>query len=770
MWRLVARNSSRPLRQLSTKADPVPTVGHEFRVGDELHGYRVRRIEDVPELAIRAYDLRHESSGAEHLHLARNDSNNCFSLTFRTTPQDSTGVAHILEHLVLCGSERFPCRDPFMKMTQRSLATFLNAMTWPDATMYPFSSTNPKDFANLMEVYLDAVFFPKLRYLDFIQEGWRLEHEDVHDKNSKLCLKGVVFNEMKGAFSSSSQVYYRYLLNGLFPDNTYAHESGGDPCVIPQLSYPQLTEFYKTHYHTSNARFMTYGSFPLETHLEMINNRVLSKFKSDPAVREVSKVHLQPKWSSPKHMTLECAPDPFAPFPEKQTTASVSFLLNDVGDPTENFELSVISHLLVNGPNSPFYKALITAGLGMDFSPGTGLWDYTRQAAFSVGAMGMTSEDAEKLQEIVTQTLDDVATNGFPEERIEAALHMIEIGLKHITANFGLHIAYNILPILNHDADSLACLHTARELSKFRQNITDKDYLKQRIREHFVQNTHRLFLVMKPSDEYMSRIAGKEQAVLDKKIQELSPEDSERIVKQGLELQEFQKIKDDASVLPTLNVDTDISRELERTDLKHISLEDVPIQTLEQKTNGINYWKLLFQTSDLPHELQQYLPIFTSVITKVGAGKRNHMEMDQEITLTTKGLGCSVHTCDDPSSLDSFEKGVYLSSYCLEKNFEHMLSLWRDIICSPQFGLDKDHLSQLIRIQASEISEGISHAGNAYATSTAARKLTPASHFRERINGLSFADFMKKQSESEDMDELISHLTRIQNHVCRRIE
>ena len=738
-------------------------------MGDELFGYRVRRVDEVPELSIRAFDLRHESSGAEHLHLARDDSNNSFSVTFRTTPKDSTGVAHILEHLVLCGSERFPCRDPFMKMTQRSLATFLNAFTMPDCTVYPFSSTNAKDFSNLMQVYLDAVFFPKLRYLDFIQEGWRLEHEKLEDRTSKLGLKGVVFNEMKGVFSSSSQLYYRYLLNGLFPDNTYANESGGDPCVIPDLSHQQLSAFFKTHYHPSNARFMTYGSFPLEQHLELISSRVLSRFSVDPDARQVSKVPLQPRWSSPKHLTLECAPDPFAPFPEKQATASVSFLLNEVGDPTESFELSVLAHLLTNGPNSPFYKALIASGLGTDYSPGTGLMDYTRQAGFSVGAMGMTAEDAAKLQDVVSETLVRAASEGFPQERVDACLHLIEIGLKHITANFGLGLVHTLAPVLNHDADPLAYLQTGREIAKFRKKMsTDKDFLKEKIVKLFLQNTHRLFLLMKPADDFMDKVAAKEQTVLDQKVQQLTDESREQVYRQGLELHEFQKRKDDASVLPTLNVATDISRDLDRTDLKHVSIDEVPVQTLELKTNGINYLKLLFQASDLPSELQQFLPLFASVVTRIGAGKRDHRQMDQEVDLRTRGLSCSTLTRDSLTTLDLFDKCLYMSSYCLEQNFEHMIALWRDVLVAPQFGLDKSHLTQLVRMQAADLVDGISYSGHQYAVSAAARNLTPAAGFRERVSGLAFADFMKQQSESSDVDALITRLQQIQQHILHK--
>ncbi|OTF83389.1 Presequence protease, mitochondrial-like protein, partial [Euroglyphus maynei] len=389
-----------------------------FEVGQRIHGYRVESIQSVPELCLTAYRLIYEKNGAEHLHIARDDSNNVFGVTFRTTPEDSTGVAHILEHLALCGSRRYPVRDPFMKMLTRSLSTFMNAFTGCDYTMYPFSTQNPKDFYNLMSIYLDAVFYPRLRYLDFLQEGWRLEHSNVEDDKSPLIFKGVVFNEMKGVFSSPSSIYTRQLINKLFPDNIYRNDSGGDPLDIPDLTYEQLKQFHSRHYHPSNARFFTYGNFPLEKHLEAIG-KVIEQFDCDESLRQISRISDQHSWVQHQRIKLRCQNDPLAPFPDRQTTASVAWMLESLQDVQENFTLSILCTLLMDGPNSPFYQALIDSGLGSDYSPFSGYNNFTKQSLFSIGLQGISKDQCGAVLKAIDMALMDSYTEGFPQERID---------------------------------------------------------------------------------------------------------------------------------------------------------------------------------------------------------------------------------------------------------------------------------------------------------------------------------------------------------------
>uniref|UniRef100_A0A8C9SVM2 Pitrilysin metalloproteinase 1 n=1 Tax=Scleropages formosus TaxID=113540 RepID=A0A8C9SVM2_SCLFO len=335
MWRNQVRSRGKLQHQRESARGAREKKVLQYEPGQQLHGFTVQQVSPVPDLSLTAVKLTHDRTGAQYLHVARDDPNNLFSVQFRTTPMDSTGVPHILEHTVLCGSEKYPCRDPFFKMLNRSLSTFMNAFTASDYTMYPFSTQNAKDFQNLLSVYLDAVFFPCLRELDFWQEGWRLEHENPSDLNSPLVFKGIVFNEMKGAFAQSESVYAQHLQNKLFPDHTYSVVSGGEPLAIPDLSWEQLKQFHATHYHPSNAKFFTYGDMPLEPHLQQINEEALCRFDQ---IEPHTVVPPQPHWNQPREHHVTCGPDPLAPDPSKQNSLCVSYLLGDAGFEEERIE------------------------------------------------------------------------------------------------------------------------------------------------------------------------------------------------------------------------------------------------------------------------------------------------------------------------------------------------------------------------------------------------------------------------------------------------
>uniref|UniRef100_A0A8C0BZM3 Pitrilysin metalloproteinase 1 n=1 Tax=Buteo japonicus TaxID=224669 RepID=A0A8C0BZM3_9AVES len=328
-FRSLTRNSWR------WKSVPANERALRYRAGEQIHGFTVEQVTAVPELFLTAVKLSHDGTGARYLHVAREDSNNLFSIQFRTTPMDSTGVPHVLEHTVLCGSQKYPCRDPFFKMLNRSLSTFMNAFTASDYTLYPFSTQNPKDFQNLLSVYLDAAFFPCLRQLDFWQEGWRLEHENPADPQTPLVFKGVVFNEMKGAFTDNERIFAQHLQNKILPDHTYGVVSGGDPLCIPDLTWEQLKQFHATHYHPSNSRFFTYGNFPLEQHLKQIHEEALIKFERIESNTEIPKQKL---WEKPREHSVTCGLDSFAADPSKQTTVSVSYLLTEKGFEEDRIE------------------------------------------------------------------------------------------------------------------------------------------------------------------------------------------------------------------------------------------------------------------------------------------------------------------------------------------------------------------------------------------------------------------------------------------------
>uniref|UniRef100_A0AAQ4PYB9 Presequence protease, mitochondrial n=1 Tax=Gasterosteus aculeatus aculeatus TaxID=481459 RepID=A0AAQ4PYB9_GASAC len=737
----------------------------QYQPGQNIHGFTVKEVVGVPDLFITAVKLTHDQTGAQYLHAARDDSNNLFSVQFRTTPLDNTGVPHILEHTVLCGSKRYPCRDPFFKMLDRSLSTFMNAFTANDYTMYPFSTQNGKDFQNLLSVYLDAVFFPILREQDFCQEGWRLEHEDPTDLNSPLMFKGVVFNEMKGAFSDNERVYAQHLQNKLYPEHTYSVVAGGEPLAIPDLTWEQLKEFHATHYHPSNARFFTYGDLPLEQHLEQIQEEALSKFDRVTANTEVPPQSL---WSSPREAHVTCSPDALAPDPARQHRLCVSYLLGDITDTFEGFTLNLLSSLMISGPNSPFYKALIEPEIGSDYSSVVGYDGSTREASFRVGLQGMAEEDAEKVKQIISQTIDDIVETGFPEERIDALLHEIEIGLKHQSANFGLSLASFIASSWNHGGDPVELLQINDSVDKFREALKENPrFLQDKVKHYFKENPHRLTLSMSPDEAYLEKQAKAEEEKLQKKINALSEGDRKEIYEKGLQLLAAQSCPPDASSLPSLKV-SDIAPTVPVTPVQIGTAGGVPVQYCEQPTNGLVYFRAFCSLNTLPEDVKLHVPLFCNVITKMGSATQDYKQQAQQMERRTGGMSVSTRVITDSTHLDMYEQGVLLSSSCLERNLPHMFRLWSDIFNSPHFK-DEERMRALVKMSAQELANGISYSGHMYAMTRAGRHLTPAAELNEAFDGMEQVKFMKSIAETSDLSRVIRMLPRIKKHLLNPV-
>ncbi|XP_006874805.1 PREDICTED: presequence protease, mitochondrial [Chrysochloris asiatica] len=734
----------------------------QYKIGEKIHGFTVSQVTPIPELFLTAVQLSHENTGARYLHLAREDKNNLFSVQFRTTPMDSTGVPHVLEHTVLCGSQKYPCRDPFFKMLNRSLSTFMNAFTASDYTLYPFSTQNPKDFQNLLSVYLDAAFFPCLRELDFWQEGWRLEHENPSDSQTPLIFKGVVFNEMKGAFTDNERIFSQHLQNRLLPDHTYSVISGGDPLCIPDLTWEQLKQFHATHYHPSNARFFTYGNFQLEKHLRQIDEEALSKFQK---IEPSTSVPAQKPWDKPREYQITCGPDSLATNSSKQTTVSVSYLLPEITDIFEAFTLNLLSSLLIGGPNSPFYKALIESGLGTDFSPDVGYNGSTREAFFSVGLQGISEKDIQTVKNIIDRTFDEVIEKGFEDDQIEALLHKTEIQLKHQSTSFGLMLTSFIASCWNHDGDPVELLKLGNQMAQFRECLKENPkFLQEKVKRYFKNNQHKMTLSMRPDDKYYEKQTQMETEKLKQKVNSLSPKDKEQIYEKGLELRTQQSKPQDASCLPALKV-SDIEPTIPFTEVDvALSAGDIPVQYCAQPTNGVVYFRAFSSLNTLPEELKPYVPLFCSVLTKLGCGILNYREQAQQIQLKTGGMTVSPRVLPDDSHLDTYEQGVLFSSLCLDRNLPDMMHLWSEIFNNPCFE-EEEHFKVLVKMSAQDLSNGISDSGHLYASIRASRTLTPAGEIQETFNGMDQVRLMKRIAEMTDIKPILRKLPRIQKHV-----
>ncbi|CAF0806826.1 unnamed protein product [Rotaria sp. Silwood1] len=601
---------NRQLQKLSVASKPPST---SLSVGQELHGYIVKEITPIPEFRLTAIKLQHKLTGCQHLHIDRDHKNNVWSVAFQTTPNNDTGVAHILEHTTLCGSEKFPCRDPFFKMINRSMATFMNAFTASDWTMYAYSTQNQKDYFNLMSVYLDAVLHPKLDEYDFMQEGWRLEHEKIDDPTSPIVVKGVVFNEMKGVFSDSHQVYARRIQNNLMPTSTYQYESGGDPESIPVLTWKALKEFHATHYHPSNGRFFTYGSFPVSDTLAFLND-YLNNYERQKTKTISSKLIEESRWNKPRSVNITCSPQSFVVDPNKTTTVSVSYLLGSIRNTWETFLLNIVCSLLVGSEKSPFYKNLIVPNIGNTYSPDTGFGRHTLNTTFHVGLQDISKEDVDRVIKIIDETFQEVAKQGFEKSQIEALLHQFELGIKHQDENFGLKVILGLIYSWIHDTDPIDSLQVTKYLEKFNNEIKKNPQLLQDIVEkYFLKNNHKLIATMNIDDEYAEKKKQKESQLCQQLISQCK--DKQLIYEKGLELQKRQSAPQNVDVLPTLSIN-DIDKKVIRVPITQGQIGNTYVQLCEQPTNGITYFRCLLNTFELSNELKSYLPLFVNVLTK----------------------------------------------------------------------------------------------------------------------------------------------------------
>ncbi|XP_071651416.1 presequence protease, mitochondrial [Temnothorax longispinosus] len=764
-YRTFRSSTSAAASALHPRKELTPDELAKFKKGEILHGFMVDEVSSIDELFLTAVRLTHLSTGAQYLHLARDDTNNVFSIGFRTTPMDSTGLPHILEHTTLCGSERYPCRDPFFKMLRRSLATFMNAMTGPDYTIYPFSTQNLKDYRNLQSVYLDSVFKPNLRELDFRQEGWRLEHADVNDKNSPIVFKGVVFNEMKGVFNDNQAIMAERLLNSILPSHTYSVISGGDPLVIPNLQYVDLLNFHKKYYHPSNSRFYSYGNFPLEDHLKFINDRYL--FLADRIDASMSEVPAEKRWSNARKEHVACKPDPLLADPTRHGTIAIAHLCNDITNIQTTFEMYVLSQLLLKGPNSAFYKSLVESNISTGFGPFTGFDSQCRDTMFVVSLQGVKSDDFEKIESIFDKTVRQVIEEGFEKDHVEAVLHGIELHVKHQTSNFGLGLLFNLTSLWNHNGDLIRSLRINDAVKKLTSRMReDPRYLQSLTETYLGNNTHRLTLTMTPDEKYEQTKALAEQELLKTKLETLDTEEREQIYKNGQILFAEQQKKEDAEVLPTLKME-DLKADVERYNISDLEVAGVPLQLSVQPTNGISYHRGILNTQALPTELKQLIPLFNYVVAKMGTQTYDYRTFDQMMQLKTGGLNFINHIADHKESELKYEEGILVESYCLDRNSDDMWKLWTELFNNVKL-TDLSRFETLVKMNAADLINGISHAGHLYAMSSAASLVSPIARAKESLSGLQYIARMKKVAQIRDLTPLMHSMQEIANRVLNK--
>lgn len=742
----------------------------DIKSGEIIEGFLCKQVVELADLRAVLYRFVHEGTGAELIHFSNDDENNLFSVAFRTTPSDSTGVAHILEHTALCGSERYPVRDPFFSMLKRSLNTFMNAFTANDWTMYPFSTQNEKDFYNLMDVYLDAAFLPNLKESSFKQEGWRLEFETSPDGQQVLAYKGIVYNEMKGAMSDPNSLMVRRIQKALYPTTTYHYNSGGEPEDIPDLTWQGLKDFHAKHYHPGNARFFTYGNLNIDKHLEMIDDRVLSKFEKIDVNTAVGR---EKRFEKPRREEYSYAVDVATQKEEltNRSIISVAWLTCDVTDYFETFALSILSSLLLGNSAAPLYKALMDSKIGSALAPGTGFEDENKEASFSAGLQGVNPEDADKIEGLVLETLKNVASEGFTKERIEAVIHQVEFGSKEVVGNhypYALNILFRIFGTWVHDADPVQPLLINETLNKLREEVEKGNFFENLIKKYFLDNSHRVTIILKP-DEKKGKIESEKLTQRLSAIEEkLSEEEKRKIISDAAELQKAQEREEDISCLPTLELN-DIPPTFPLVDHEADEREGVPVYWFDQPTNGISYFNVLVSAETVPSNLKPYVPLFCTLLTKVGAGGLNYMEMAERIEAHTGGIGASANVWEDLTDIDNFSSVVEISGKALVRNHGKLFEILKDMFISPDFR-DLERLHTVIGQVKTSLENSVPGSGHSYARGLAARHLTPAARLRESWAGIHHLSLIKEVAglDVEALGEVAEKLETISAHLLNK--
>lgn len=705
------------------------------------------RSEHIDTLNLTVEEYRHRITGAQHFHLAADNPENVFLVALRTVPMDSTGVAHMLEHTALCGSEHYPVRDPFFMMIRRSLNTFMNAFTSSDWTAYPFASQNRKDFYNLMDVYLDAVFFSRLHELDFAQEGHRVEFEKPDDPETDLVFKGVVFNEMKGSMSSTVNTLWQTLTEKLFPTTTYHYNSGGEPANIPDLTYEELRVFYKTHYHPSNAIFMTYGDIAARDHHAIFEQRALSRFEMLDSVIDVDD---EKRFTQPEVVVDNYALDD-AEAEGNKTHVVMGWLLGKSTDAMELMKAHLLSSVLLDNGASPLRHALETTDLGAAPSPLCGLEESNREMSFMCGLEGAKPENAEAIEKLIVNVIREVADNGVQGEMTEAVLHQLELSQREIKGDgypYGLQLILEGLSPAIHRGDPVTLLNLDPVLEQLRQDIKNPDFIKQLARELLLDNTHRVRLTMKPDTGLSKQREKIEKARLQLIKDNLSDTAKQEIVRQAAALAARQEEQDDPDVLPKVSLE-DIPAELSVAEGTATMVGDVPVAVYTQGTNGLVYEQLVIELPQLNPQQQALLPHYTRCLTELGSGGRDYMDTQLLMDAVTGGLGASTTirgAIDDEQNVSGY---FVLSGKALARNQANLADLMVDTMDAIRW----DELARIRELMAQDrarAEQSVTGNGHGLAMLAASSGMSPTAELSHRLRGLEGIHRLKKLDDSLD--------------------
>ncbi len=727
-----------------------------LKTGDTLEGFDVTRVTPLPQLRGVGYELRHHVTGMRVFHLHTDDAENLFSVLFPTPPSDDTGVPHIIEHCVLGGSKKYPVKDPFFEMVKSSMATFINAMTGNDFTVYPVSSNVKQDYFNLAEVYWDAVFHPKLEERTFQREGHRLEFTEPGNMDSPLIVKGIVYNEMKGARSGPDATAWFYISKKLWPDTIYGKDSGGDPEVIPDLTYQQFIEFHRKWYHPSNAMVFLYGDIPTAEQLRFLAPK-MKNYKGKNIHAELGR---QPLWDKPRY--AECAYNTDDGEPTKDRSYIImNWLVGDSADTRDMLTLAVLERILLGNQGAPLRKAIIDSKIGSDVTH-AGLQTAARDASFHIGVKGTEAGKLANFEKLILSTLSQIADKGIPTELIDAAFQQLAYHYLEITSGYPLNVLWRVVETWLYVNDPLPALFAAEDMAALREKIAaDPKFLSDVIREKIINNPHRLTLTLAPEPGLQSRADQAWENKLAARKAAMSQAELKKIAEAQADIERILNTPtspENMATLPQLKV-SDLPARPRHIPTVIEKAGKVTILRNDVFANGVNYMHLHLNLAGLPESLWPYLPIYADCVHKMGAAGQDYVAIAQRRASHTGGIGFGYDAGGMLTDPKGSLRGANFTLRFLDENADKALELLEDLI----FELDVNSPERLkdILIQARAYHRTrAAQSGLQIALAQASRTLSPEAAISCTIHGAPMT-LLIEQLAGGDMNELIAKLQQI---------
>ncbi len=691
------------------------------------------REQNIPELKATAKLYVHKRTGARLLSVINDDENKVFSINFRTTPKDSTGVPHILEHSVLNGSEKYPVKAPFFELLKGSLATFVNAFTFPDKTCYPVASQNVQDFYNLIDVYMDAVLHPLLEQETLMQEGW---HYEINDPSEPLTYKGVVFNEMKGAYSSPDGVLQKHVTQSLFPRHLYGVDSGGDPRHIPDLTYENFKGFWETHYHPSNSFIYFYGNDDPDKRLQLMEGylKPYKKKKVKSVVRDVKPFKRPKKAEYPYDAGDEHEI-------EKKHYLVVNWKLPDTSDAVLNYSLRILGHILIGTPASPLRKALLGSGLGEDLA-GIGMETELHDLIFSTGLKGTRKRHAKKIEKLILDTLESLVREGIDPDMIAASMNTVEFRLReNNTGSYpvGIALMRRVLTTWIHDEDPFKLLAFESPLHEIKSRMAaDPRYFEKLIQAHLVENVHRTTLRLTPDPELGRRFDEDEKARLAGIRESMSDSQIADLIETTKKLKLRQETPDSSQALETLPVLKlqDLEKKSRSIPIEVLELQDTKVLYHDLFTNGIVYLDLGFDLHTLPKELLPLTEIFARALLETGTDKEDFVKLSQRIGMSTGGIHSTAVSTSTFGSRESVTK-LFLRGKGTAPQAAELLNILKDVLLSANFD-NRDRLRQIVLEEKAGLESGLVPDGHIFVNQRLRAQFGESGWAKDQMSGIGY--------------------------------